>query len=232
MKIAVLSDIHGNHIALQKVLTEINQTDIKKIFIAGDFIGYYFWPREVLSMIQGLDVFAIKGNHEEMFFSIINQKACLADISKKYGSGMEEALNNLDKNQIRWLKDLPVSNNCVIDGKKISIFHGSPWDPNFYVYPNSNESIIMRCFQEEADLIILGHTHIQMELIRKNKKILNPGSVGQPRDGRVGAQWATVDLDTLKVKFMCTEYDNSLIKHEVYSRHKDMKILTKSLYEK
>ena len=232
MKIAVLSDIHGNHVALQKVLNEIKNTSIKKIFIAGDFIGYYFWPKEVLSMISGLDVIAIQGNHEEMFFNIINQKLCLADILKKYGSGIEEALKNLEESQIRWLRNLPVSNNCVIDGRKISLFHGSPWDPNFYVYPNSDDSIIMRCFQEEADLIILGHTHIQMELTHNKKKLLNPGSVGQPRDGRVGAQWAIVDLKTLKVNFMCTEYDNSLIRQEVYSRHKDMKILTKSLYEK
>ena len=110
-------------------------------------------------------------------------------------------MKNLEESQIRWLRNLPVSNNCD-RWKENKHFHGSPWDPNFYVYPNSDDSIIMRCFQEEADLIILGHTHIQMELIHKKKKLLNPGSVGQPRDGRVGAQWAMVDLKTLKVNFM------------------------------
>ena len=80
MKIAVLSDIHGNHIALQKVLNEIKNTNIRKIFIAGDFIGYYFWPKEVLSMISGLDVIAIQGNHEEMFFNIITSPSKYYDV--------------------------------------------------------------------------------------------------------------------------------------------------------
>ena len=101
-----------------------------------------------------------------------------------------------------------------------------------FMLSNSHQKIFERCFEEDADLIILGHTHYQMEIKKNKKKIINPGSIGQPRDGRIGAQWAVVNLENLDIEFKCSGYDNSIIKKEVDNRHKDMKILKKSLYEK
>ena len=232
MKVAILSDIHANIFALKKVLTEIKELKINKIFIAGDFIGYYFWPRETLNILEQFDIFAIKGNHEDLLFKVIDGKISSSQILKKYGSGLNLAIENLTEHHIKWLKALECSNKCILNGKKISMYHGAPWDPNFYVYPNSHQKIFERCFKEDADLIILGHTHYQMEIKKNKKKIINPGSIGQPRDGRIGAQWAVVNLENLDTEFKCSRYDNSIIKKEVDNRHKDMKILKKSLYEK
>ncbi len=231
MKIAILSDIHANNIALNAVLKIIKSQNVHKIIIAGDFIGYYFWPRETLDLLNLNEVIAIKGNHEEMLFDVISGNKNAEDVSKKYGSGILEAINCLDNQQIEWLNNLPISNSIEINNKKILLFHGSPWDPNLYIYPDANKSIIERCFSENGDIIILGHTHYQMLFRKKDKILINPGSVGQPRDGRIGAQWSLLDLDTLEVKFFCTSYDNSIIKEEVLKRHKNMKILSKSLYE-
>jgi len=231
MKVAVLSDIHANNFALSAVLKEIEFHNINIIIIAGDFVGYYFWPKETLELLNLNEIIAIKGNHEEILFDIIDGKKNKIEVIKKYGSGILEAINCLDDKQIDWLRNLPTSRSLQINNKKITISHGSPWDPNLYIYPDAKKSIIDRCFSENEDIIILGHTHYQM-LHRKNDRILlNPGSVGQPRDGKVGAQWSLLDLDTLEVKFFCTKYDNSIIKDEVLKRHKEMKILSKSLYE-
>ena len=118
MKVAILSDIHANIFALKKVLTEIKELKINKIFIAGDFIGYYFWPRETLNILEQFDIFAIKGNHEDLLFKVIDGKISSSQILKKYGSGLNLAIENLTEHHIKWLKALECSSKCILNGKK------------------------------------------------------------------------------------------------------------------
>ena len=66
MKIAILSDIHGNVFALDSVLNAVKKRGIDTLVIAGDFVGYYFWPKEMFSLLEGWDLVAIRGNHDQM----------------------------------------------------------------------------------------------------------------------------------------------------------------------
>ena len=66
MRIALLGDIHGNSFALAAVLEAARAAHVEKLLITGDFVGYYFWPREVLDMLDDWDVAAVRGNHEDM----------------------------------------------------------------------------------------------------------------------------------------------------------------------
>ena len=80
MKLAILSDIHGNHIALQTVLAAIKHYEIDKLVVAGDFVGYYFWPRDVIELLESWDIIAIRGNHEEMLIKAENNSEYLQPI--------------------------------------------------------------------------------------------------------------------------------------------------------
>ena len=66
MKIAILSDIHGNCFALKSVLDAVEKNGIETLIIAGDFIGYYFWPVKVFNLLKDYDPIVVRGNHDKM----------------------------------------------------------------------------------------------------------------------------------------------------------------------
>ena len=81
MKVAILSDIHGNVFALQSVLDSILNKGIDKLIIAGDFVGYYFWPKEMFRLLGDYEVIAIAGNHDKMLSKAKDDMEFLSKIS-------------------------------------------------------------------------------------------------------------------------------------------------------
>jgi len=206
MKIALLSDIHGNDKALIAVLKEINAAGVKKILFLGDYIGYYYNADIVLDLIHSYDKEMIKGNHELLMKESINDKRKSFENQKAYGSGLEYAKKLLSTEQIKYLINLPEKKELEFDGLKILICHGSPWNNNEYIYPDAPHDKIDRIFQLNYDLVIYGHTHYPALWEKDGKKICNPGSVGQPRDRKPGASWALWD----------TEINQIILKREYY----------------
>lgn len=92
MKIGVISDIHGNHYALQEVLKVAKIEGIEKLLVLGDIVGYYYHPEIVLEMLSDWDCEIIKGNHEELLQALYEDKIDGEILKKKYGKGHEEAL--------------------------------------------------------------------------------------------------------------------------------------------
>ncbi|MGV8951942.1 MAG: metallophosphoesterase family protein, partial [Cypionkella sp.] len=85
--------------------------------------------------------------------------------------------------------------------------HGTPWDTDTYLYPDAPLPLMEKVAQSAADFIVLGHTHHQFDRVIGNRRIINPGSVGQPRDRKPGAAWSILDLDTGKVDHRREVYD-------------------------
>jgi len=98
LKIAVLSDIHGNKYALKEVLDDVSHHQIDKVFVLGDCVGYYYYPDEVLEMLSRWDPEMIQGNHEKLLTQLRNKEIDSAALKSKYGSGHEMALENYPKN--------------------------------------------------------------------------------------------------------------------------------------
>ena len=87
MKIAFLSDIHGNIDAFTAVLEVIDREAIDKIYIAGDFVGYYYHPEKVIDICMSRDdIYCIRGNHDRNFLKGLNDKSFMTKMIKKYGS--------------------------------------------------------------------------------------------------------------------------------------------------
>ena len=234
MKIGLLSDIHANAHALKAVLKSAKEKEVSKLLCCGDYIGYYYEPDKILPLLDQWDWEGVSGNHEAMLNNFINKKNQKEKISDKYGSGISIAAEKLAHDAIIRYNKMPIKKKLTINDYKVLLCHGSPWDRDFYVYPDANEKIKNKMFTYDSDfdLLVFGHTHYPVSWEKNNQKIINPGSVGQPRDRIPGAAWALWDTDLNKVNFYKEEYDVNLIIDMCKKHNPDIDYLSKVLIRK
>ncbi len=231
MKIAVLGDIHGNSLALQAVLADVRAQNISKLLITGDLVGYYYHPAEVLAALADLNYEMVQGNHDGMLgdYAVWDDRM-KTDYKNKYGSALELAVGQLNDKHINMLKGLPWRREITIEGRNLLLCHGSPRERDEYIYPDAPESVFDRLVNKgQYDLVIMGHTHYQMRQKHNDVLFLNPGSVGQPRDGRPGASWAIIDPTGLEVEFRLTPYDLSAVAVEARRNDPELPYLAEVL---
>jgi len=206
-KIAILSDIHGNILALKSVLQDFKKYEIKDFICCGDYIGYYYEPSAVVSCLQNFNKPCVVGNHDLALLRLYKMKNLirtrfLKHYYKHHGSGLKIALETLNQEQLCWLENLPVQINLKFEDIQCSLFHGIPNSPVKYLYPNSSLkefSKFMEC--NDSQLFVGGHSHHQFSKKIGQKLYINPGSVGQPRDIGGQAEWAILQIDGKNIKF-------------------------------
>lgn len=225
MRIALLGDIHGNSLALAAVLEAARAARVEKLLITGDFVGYYFWPREVMDMLADWDIAAVRGNHEDMLVDALSNPASLKKINDTYGSGLQTAIETLTSTQLDWLCHLPHPSSFEFDGKSLLLCHGSPWDVNQYVYPDAKTDLLQRCATSGYDWVVMGHTHYPMVERVGQTVLVNPGSVGQPRNRIPAAHWALLDTASQELCLMTTPYDVSPVVALAAQRHPELPYL-------
>lgn len=216
MNLAFISDIHGNFSALSAVLKEVKKLKIKKIYCLGDVVNYYYEPDKCIDLLQKNNVICIKGNHEKILFETYKSKLKLQKYSKMYGNSILINHKKLKTRHISFLKSLKYQKKLRINGKKILLAHGAPWKNNFYFYPNIKKKWFTKISKYNYDIIILGHTHIPMnKTLYNKKKLLNPGSIGQPRDKTCGASWMVLNSKNMTFKILKTKYRHTIIKNQI-----------------
>ena len=204
MKILFISDVHSNLHALEKVLEYIENLDVDEIFCCGDIVGYNAFPSECLKIIRRNNIKSVMGNHD--------WAVTTGDTSgfNPYGvAGVEYSRKKLLKEEIEFLKRLPKNISFSRDDISFYVAHGSPRDNIFeYVFPNYPESLFnLFARMVDAEITVLGHTHIPMERIVDGKIFLNPGSVGQPRDSNSNASFMIFDTEDRTYKWYRVAYD-------------------------
>jgi len=211
MKVAVVSDIHANVSAFEAVLKAARAKTVDALMIAGDLVGYYFEPKAVLQLIQSFEkpVYLVRGNHEEMLLKAKLSGDQLEEITSKYGPGLKCALDQLTNSEIQWLANLPHPLEINDFDCSILLCHGSPLSVDQYVYPDGAIENLLSSLQEPPDVLIMGHTHYPFVRNVDGCLVINPGSVGQPRNRVPGAHWALLDTQTMKVALFVEPYDNS-----------------------
>ncbi len=196
--IAVISDIHGNFPALEAVLEDIPPVDA--IICAGDLVGYNPYPNEVINEIKLHGIICIRGNHDRAViyddYSNMNEYAALAAIWTR---------RKLTQENLNYLASLRDSLILNIEGRKIAIHHGAPFDEDYYVFPDYVGEELLE--YDEPDVLILGHTHVPFIKRIGERFIINPGSVGQPRDGDPHASYILADLKNMEFELQRVEYD-------------------------
>lgn len=210
MKIAVLSDIHANIYALKAVLQDFDSESVDHIFVAGDLVGYYYWPKPVVRLLMDdLRVTCIRGNHENLLRET-SDSSLAEQHRKKYGSGYDVCWETLSQEELNWLFTLPPSVEIEVMDNWFSIHHGSPNAIDEYVYPDASEEVLIDA-HSDRDFTILGHTHFPLVHQQGGKILINPGSVGQPRDIGGQASYAMISLPHKVVSFKRVAYDTTEI---------------------
>lgn len=221
MRVGIISDIHGNSFGLAAALADLDQQGVDCVLGAGDLVGYYPCVNEVFELLRLREMTWIIGNHE---CYLLGKLTVGQNRWQAYNLNYVERV--IEDDYREWLTQLPTERCLELDGARWVLCHGSPWAVDEYIYPNYKD--FERFDSVEADVIVMGHTHIPM--IRRAGRVLliNPGSCGQPRDGNPQAAYALVDTKTYQVEIRRIAYDAETICHRILAERFDPK-LTKYL---
>jgi diadenosine tetraphosphatase ApaH/serine/threonine PP2A family protein phosphatase len=214
MRVAVLSDLHSNLAALDAVLDDLGVVDA--IWVLGDIVGYGPDPDAVVARLRELDAIAVRGNHDAAALGQLDAAAFNDDAR----AAVEWTRRHLERATRAWLDDLP--ERRVIDD--FTLVHGSPRDPLWeYLFSVGSARRNLAAFDTPHCLV--GHTHIQLAYREEERSIatidpvpgeplelderrciLNPGGVGQPRDGDPRACAMLLDTDAGSVEWRRVPY--------------------------
>ncbi len=207
MKVALISDIHANFFALETVVQDLDKECVESVIVAGDLIGYYYWPHKVVDLIMSDSrFFCIRGNHERMFKEALVDNNIFERYRKKYGSGFDVCKKMLDKTQLNWILSLPETLSVKFDNREFFVAHGSLKDDKDYIYPDSSLSQIISNYSQK-EFTVLGNTHYPFIHHNDGKYLINPGSVGQPRDESAMSSYVIINLETGVIKFKRKKFE-------------------------
>ena len=222
-RLCIISDIHGNLEALRKVLELLKGFD-SPIVCLGDIVGYGANPNECIRLIKDRQIKSVMGNHDAAAIGLMDLNW----------------FNPTAKQAIKWTANkLAVESKSFLESQKKSIkiggaflVHGSPMNP-ITEYVN-NISVANDCFEFiEEDITLVGHTHVPLSFAYNRDQIkvehyidggkftingrciLNPGSVGQPRDGNKMASFAVIDFKVKEFTVYRTHYDVNLASRKI-----------------
>ncbi|MDO9517638.1 MAG: metallophosphoesterase family protein [Methanosarcinaceae archaeon] len=203
MKLLIISDIHGNKEALDAVL----EVEHDAIVCLGDLVDYGPAPAECIDLIRRSGVRTIMGNHDN---AVAFKVDCECGDTYKHLSiaTREYTWEQLDDSHIEYLKGLRADMNITFKDAIVHFAHGSPRSMYEYIQPKTPNNEILEMIQNmHADVIVVGHSHIPFVRDVGGVKIVNPGSVGQSRDGDARASCAVFDTETQAVDIIRCEYD-------------------------
>jgi len=221
MRVGIISDIHGNSFGLAAALADLDQQGVDCVLGAGDLVGYYPYVNEVFELLRLREMTWIIGNHE---CYLLGRLTVPQERWEAYNMNYVGRVIEYDHQE--WLTQLPTERYLEFDGARWMLCHGSPWAVDEYIYPNYK--YFERFNSVEADVIVMGHTHIPMVRRVGRMLLINPGSCGQPRDGNPQAAYALVDTRTYQVEIRRIAYDVETICHRILAERFDPK-LTKYL---
>ncbi len=236
MRILVLSDLHANATALNAALAAA-QGRWEQIVCLGDVVGYGPDPNEVTSKIRELGAQTIRGNHDKAATGLMPTD----DFNPVAKAAVDWTRSQLSPDNLKWLTDLP---HGPLEVSGIALVHGALQDEDEYVF--TPEQALEGLLDSAAVVTFFGHTHHQggfsysntgnqlemlnlrprfsesftaLRLSEGSRYLLNPGSIGQPRDGDSRAGFAIADLEHSVVEFWRVSYDIGAVQSRMRAAH-------------
>ncbi|HVN62967.1 MAG TPA: metallophosphoesterase family protein [Gaiellaceae bacterium] len=222
MRVAVVSDIHGNLHALEAVL---DAASVDEIWCLGDVVGYGARPNECCELVRARAAVCLAGNHDLVVVGTLGLDEFSHDAADAAGWSRE----HLTEQNRAWLAGLP----SLVERDGTLLAHASPRDP-VWEYVLSNDVALASLRATEDPLVLVGHSHVALDLrladgelsggvapagtqvdLDSGRWLLNPGSVGQPRDGDPRAAWLLVDFGARRATFERVEYDIAATQVEI-----------------
>ena len=195
MRILVIADIHGNWPALQAVAAEPHDLCL----CVGDLVDYGLEPGPVIDWVRNNAHFTVRGNHDH---GVAHNVLVHGKAGFKYLTSVTRALTRelLSKEDLRYLAGLPISRMLSIETTRFLLVHASPRDPLDEYSPADPDFWARRLQNIDVDVVCVGHTHQPYVLQVGDKLVINPGSVGQPRDGDPRAAYAVIQDYNVELK--------------------------------
>jgi len=222
MRYLILSDIHSNDEALSAVLARVRRKKFDRVIVLGDFVGYGANPNHVIDRVRklGAEKISIRGNHDKV---VTGQDA--GDLFNPVAlAAAQWTAEKLTPRNRKFLEALPMGPLEVEKG--LAICHGSPRDEDAYIFSDRDAFVNFSLFQ--FSVCLFGHSHIpsvftlephgirvevikgdrvRLKLAADRRYLINPGSIGQPRDRNPAAAYAVYDSRQRVVHFDRVPYD-------------------------
>jgi diadenosine tetraphosphatase ApaH/serine/threonine PP2A family protein phosphatase len=217
MRIAVVSDIHANLAALEAVIGEIDAEAPDELWCLGDLVGYGPRPSECTELVSARAAISLAGNHD---LAVIG-KLDLLEFSGDAGDAARWTREVLSSGARAYLDGLEPSGSR----EGVALYHASARDP-IWEYVLSDDTAAATLAIAGVPLVLVGHSHAALQVSQRDgvlegglapagteldlagaSFVLNPGSVGQPRDGDPRAAWLLLDLDANRASFRRVAYD-------------------------
>ena len=222
MKMAVMSDIHGNYIALQKCIDYALNRDVDTFIFLGDYVGELAYPQKTMEIIYSLkekyNCFFVKGNKEDYWLDYqTNGEKGWNECDSTTGS-LYYTYDNLIDKDLEFFKSLSHTSELEFDEfPSLTICHGSPQRVNEKLLPN-NEKTLALMEENASSYILCGHSHVQGKIEHKGKVVLNAGAVGVSLHGDGKAQFLILEGSEQKwnYEFISLEYDVEKVIEDLY----------------
>ncbi|HEX6687111.1 MAG TPA: metallophosphoesterase family protein [Solirubrobacterales bacterium] len=222
MRVAAISDIHSNLPALEAVLEAIDDAGVEEIWCLGDVIGYGAEPDECADLVRERCDLCLVGNHDLAVLGVLD----IAAFSEAAAAAVAWTRENVAERTLEMLRELEPAG----EREGIAVFHASPRDP-VWEYVISAEQAAANLDVQAARVALIGHSHVSLFFVRPpadadgeeirgaqssddtlldldvGQWLINPGSVGQPRDGDPRAAWLELDSDEQTARFHRVRYD-------------------------
>lgn len=197
MKIAFISDIHGNAVALDAVLTDIKKKGVNQIYVLGDICYRGPEPKRSLDLVRSLHTEVIKGNADEWVVRGVREGEVPDKALELMNRERDWTVAHIEPSDIEYLRNLPTSLGLNIDGVEIAAYHATPESLFEIVLPHAEDEKMEETMMKPAGSKIYVYAHIHRPYIRfiKGKVIMNIGSVGLPFDGLTKASYGLVEIE-------------------------------------
>lgn len=181
-----MSDIHGNIEALESL-----PSDYDELWVLGDLVNYGPDPSKVIAFVRANASVIIRGNHDHAIGYGVDPRSSLPfrQMAAAMGEYTDRVLSANDK---EFLRNLPVRAERQVDGVHYYLCHATPADPLYGYMAPDDAGWSRECSTIQADVLLVGHTHVQYERRFGAQKVVNPGSVGQAKIGSPLACYATI----------------------------------------
>jgi predicted phosphodiesterase len=218
-RIGVIADVHGNLPALEVALSELGREGVDRIVCAGDLVGYGPFPNECVARVEESGAACVAGNHDLMAIDRLDDAhaGALARETLRWTRGV------LSPGAQGYLEALP----GALTEEGLVTAHGSLRDPTVYVFAQRAAAELAAI--PAGALLVLGHTHTplafgerrgvlldgragEVEIEAGERLLINPGSVGQPREWRALVRFAAIDLAAGRVRFHALRYDHASVR--------------------
>lgn len=200
MKILVLADIHSNWPALSAI-----RESFDACLFAGDLVDYATDPVPCVDWVRRNASAGVRGNHDHAVAQRVPVRDTVKGYRKLAAATRPVHWQLLDAKDLKYLARLPVTSRTVVGDLSFYLVHGTPRDPLDEYLGNDAEAWRKRLSGVDADFVCVGHTHVPFHLQLESVQVLNPGSVGQPRDGDPRCSYAVIENGTVEIRRV--EYD-------------------------